>query len=309
MDRGAGGAENQQMTPAGPFVARRTTSFAWLLWSVTLALAAAPIVRYSPGESFDLIRTTGVSIGTIAVATIGALVATRATVTRPGWLLLGFGLWWSVGLATYWLVETLLGSGAVTLVTAQQLVVLADVAFIVSMGGLFGVFLVVPDGRLSPLGVLVAWILAPFLLFWIVFAFVMGGAVTDPLAYVTRPTLTSSAGVQLGDGLRVLNDVMTWAGLGVVVVFGWALVDRYRRSSGEERQQLKWLFFGSMSVTGWLLLWIPQPESAILRAVQASLPGLALFSLAAGAGLALFRYRLWDVDVVIRRSCTRRCGW
>jgi signal transduction histidine kinase len=59
----------------------------------------------------------------------------------------------------------------------------------------------------------------------------------------------------------------------------------------------------------WLVLWIPDVNWTSARAVQSIAPGLALVSLAAGFGLALFKYRLWDVELVIRRSLVYGVLW
>jgi len=87
-----------------------------------------------------------------------------------------------------------------------------------------------------------------------------------------------------------------------------SLVVRYRRSRGEERQQIKWLAFVGAAALG---LFITMNALTILGAGEGSrFLDLVWFSfvlvLAAGipvaTALAIFRYRLYDVDVVISKT-------
>jgi hypothetical protein len=67
---------------------------------------------------------------------------------------------------------------------------------------------------------------------------------------------------------------------------------RLRRSTDRHRQQMKWFLF---SVVGALALWV----------VQGSVPALLFASItlpAVGIGVALLRYRLYDIDRIISRT-------
>lgn len=77
-----------------------------------------------------------------------------------------------------------------------------------------------------------------------------------------------------------------------------SLVVRFRRSHGTQRQQMKWFVYGG-TLTVLLFLareFVPgSPWTEIL-----GLPMVLLIP--AAAGIAIFRYRLYDIDVVINRS-------
>lgn len=77
------------------------------------------------------------------------------------------------------------------------------------------------------------------------------------------------------------------------------LVVRFRRSVGVERQQLKWVFYGfSVSIPLIVLGTVGTlagPETAVL-----TLPALVIIP--AAITVAVLRYRLYDVDVVISRT-------
>ena len=80
-----------------------------------------------------------------------------------------------------------------------------------------------------------------------------------------------------------------------------SLVVRFRRSGSVERQQIKWLAFAALAVPVWFLTNAP---------IEAAVPNLfqvvdaLIFSalVPVAAGVAILRYRLYDIDVVINRT-------
>jgi signal transduction histidine kinase len=85
-----------------------------------------------------------------------------------------------------------------------------------------------------------------------------------------------------------------------------ALVVRFRRSHGMEREQLKWLayagsvaFVGNIGIYVLYAIWPNDPlmYEVMLIGVMAMTTALAL-----AAGVAILRYRLYDVDLVINRT-------
>ena len=78
-----------------------------------------------------------------------------------------------------------------------------------------------------------------------------------------------------------------------------ALVVRLLRSRGIEREQLKWFVFAA-AVAGVVL-----PVSVVLWSIVPAvrvLPALALTALPIAACIAILRYRLYDIDLVISRT-------
>jgi hypothetical protein len=79
------------------------------------------------------------------------------------------------------------------------------------------------------------------------------------------------------------------------VAFG-SLVLRFRRSRGEERQQLKWFTYGAilvpLALAGDIL---PAPVGDLIYA-------LPIVCLPVAAGIAILRYRLYDIDRLINRT-------
>ena len=78
---------------------------------------------------------------------------------------------------------------------------------------------------------------------------------------------------------------------------------RFRRSSGVERQQLKWFAFAAVVLVTYFVV------SAILEAFGISegdigevVSGLAFLGIPVAVGVAILQYRLWDLDVVVKKT-------
>jgi hypothetical protein len=76
-----------------------------------------------------------------------------------------------------------------------------------------------------------------------------------------------------------------------------SLVLRFRRSQGVERQQLKWVVYAGVL----LLLTIPVGEY-LPATIGDVLFGLIIAFLPVAAGIAILRYRLYDIDRLINRT-------
>ena len=80
----------------------------------------------------------------------------------------------------------------------------------------------------------------------------------------------------------------------------------WRRSSGERRQQLKWLASGAaVSIVGLVLAVVFSSSSSSVSTVAQWIGTIAWFGLAAlpvSIGVAILRYRLYDIDRIISRT-------
>jgi hypothetical protein len=109
----------------------------------------------------------------------------------------------------------------------------------------------------------------------------------------------------VGIDVRAWTEVVELTGwtLGLlsIVLGAWSLVLRYRRSRGDERLQLRWVVSSAVLFGGACLV------SAVL--FQTRFTGLgqafvftAFLTIPVAAGIAILRYRLYDIDVVINRT-------
>src|SRR5207247_2433540 len=78
-----------------------------------------------------------------------------------------------------------------------------------------------------------------------------------------------------------------------------SLVVRFRHSHGEERQQLKWVAVaGAVAIAGWII-------GAALDSLFSEggiLVSISLMAFPIAVGIAVLKYRLYDIDVVINRT-------
>jgi hypothetical protein len=87
-----------------------------------------------------------------------------------------------------------------------------------------------------------------------------------------------------------------------IVLCAVALLVSFRRASGIEREQIKWLFYAS---TLFAVIYVPtfvgntysQAES-----IWNFLLWIGMLAFPAAIAIAILRYRLWDIDIIIRRT-------
>jgi hypothetical protein len=109
----------------------------------------------------------------------------------------------------------------------------------------------------------------------------------------------------VGEVLRPVNaiaQVVATALLGVAVV---SMVLRLRRASGVQRQQLKWLAYAAALLASYYLLAFLYTRGTIRSVpplIDTAVSGLGLVVVPAAIGVAVLRYRLYDIDRLINRT-------
>ncbi len=121
-------------------------------------------------------------------------------------------------------------------------------------------------------------------------------------ASIDNPTNVVSS--SLAENVWVLG--MVFLATGVV-----GLAIRFRRATGEERQQLRWFVFAVGASIGTLVAFMllyfaigaPEPEPTWFLVGVTVVPALGIgVGVPVACGVAVLRYRLWDLDVVIRKT-------
>jgi hypothetical protein len=92
------------------------------------------------------------------------------------------------------------------------------------------------------------------------------------------------------------------------IVGGGSFIFRYRRAGLSQRQQIKWLLFPFIGVVLLISVWA-MAGSLLPRSIYPSVANflgiiaqLIILSLPLSVGLAVLRYRLWDIDLIINRT-------
>ena len=287
----------------------------WTAFAATLATAAAALAAH-------LLSPRGPDAGAavvlawLAYAVVGVVISTRRPGDRIGALLLVMGLTSTLLALTDQLTGGLEGDVASTSLighvpAAAWAVPLLLNLWVVTFTLLAVLLLVFPTGRsLSP-----RW--RPIV--WIAFAMIPVGLVTAGTsrtvarAYDLFPLLPAVFGAHVGEALREAGQgIFGVFQLVLLVVSAVSLVVRYRRATGAERAQLKWLayaalLFAIVFVGTAVLFFSPlralDPNAMIPPAMFGGIPFiLALTAIPAAVGIAVLRYRLYDIDLVINRT-------
>jgi hypothetical protein len=81
-----------------------------------------------------------------------------------------------------------------------------------------------------------------------------------------------------------------------------AMVIRFRRSRGVERQQLKWFALFAAFAGAGIAVGVVVPQDGTVTEWAFLLAFVSLAALPVATGLAIVRHRLYDIDVVINRT-------
>ena len=287
----------------------RTVAFAsWVVCVVAtlaaLVFLAMGIGRTTPGDDFVLGGWGGLAFAFAALAfgTVGALVANRIPDNRVGWLFCVIGVAVAVGDLCYQYADQVLFGSAQGL-PAGEVAAWSQNLMIPPCFGLIAVALMLfPDGRLPSSRWLPAVLLAMTGSGIVVIEYaIRPGPLDDPFASVTNPV-----GIA---GTFGLFDVLSGAGWPLMglscVAAATAMRSRLARAHGLERQQLKWVAFAG-AIAGLMIVvdivsffWLAENELNALKVVAL---GVAFSVIPVAAGVAILRYRLYDIDVVINRA-------
>lgn len=278
----------------------RLRAVAWLLWTTSMVFSGVAFMFIlatfsveTPNRGFGF--RGWVPLVAVLWATVGARIAARQPLNRVGWLILGCGWLWSVnGMFEEYS----------TFAYHPQEIGLPFVEPMVWFDGLVGTMvaglsalalLVVPNGKVPSR----RWVVVAIAAIVVTIVAVLIEAVL-PRRLVPFP-FQNPFGIEW---LRqyeslfppVLRAIDVARGLAVLLPTV-ALLSRLRSSTGDQRQQLKWVALPAVfaSITVFLYAFIDHP-----LVEYAQIAGLILVPL--GFGIAMRRYRMYDIDRLLNRT-------
>jgi len=256
-------------------------------------------------DAGDLVFGVLIGMGAVLYVSMGLLIAVRAR-NVIGWFLTAVGVWYgllvfgnayaAVGIVTY----------PGSLPAPEEVSAALSLSWVFALVTLTLLLLLFPDGRPpSPRWRPVLWLTA-------------GGAVASYVLFLLKPAQVEPVvGISFSNPLAVerLSGVVgpalvvaAWATvIGVVGCFV-ALILRYRHGEPELRQQIKWLGLVAAAgascivISGASLVACGCDESSIAVVSFTALIFIILLGVPGAIAIALFRYRLYDLDLVVSKA-------
>jgi signal transduction histidine kinase len=277
------------------------------LWCLGVVLLAAVIwLTALNGLDEDPFVSFVAPLMTLGYLTVGSLIASRHRHSPIGWLFLTTALALiAAGFADNYVGAALTRGGWPA---TRWLAWANNYLFVVAFAAIPMTLLLFPDGRLpSRRWRPVAWAMGTFPVIGMIGYTVVPGLVGGDSGKFQNPT-----GIEGAETLSsALLTVSAFGSILAALACVLALVLRFRRARGEERQQLRWLasaaglcgfFLVLMFVAG--IVWVGQDGEDNVVANAAFV--LLVLSMGVGipvaSGIAILKYRLYELDIVIKKA-------
>jgi hypothetical protein len=239
----------------------------------------------------------------LAYPTVGAIVASRRPKNLVGWILCAIGLLFGVEAFAESYPYYALAAGSDSLPGGVYMAWFS--AESLWLPGLFlGSALLVllfPNGRLlSRSWRAVVWL-------------AVGGSAITAFAHATSPgrispyRISNPFGIERNQRsiLELLGDLGAATLLVCCVLAVISIFVRLQSAEGEERQQIKWFAYAAAVLLSTFFLGLPL--AGVIAAIElgwaAQIPlVIGVLAIPAAVGVAMLRYRLYDIDVVINRT-------
>ncbi len=272
---------------------------AWLAWSVCLlcmtVLAVIWVLLLLSGPSEGSVSTWGTEYNNyfifpvviLAFALVGALVASRLPTNPIGWICLVIGLTAILGGAA--------GEYEVYALPGGEYAAWLENWLWIPAVGLMGTFtiLLFPNGRMpSRHWQAVAWLSG------VVLVLASLSEAFSPGKLAEAPDVTNPFGIESARGALELVKTGSFLLLPLCFVLSaFSIVLRFRRSTGEERQQLKWFAAAAVLLGACFPFGFFVPSRVVQDLVTLLFAGLPI-----AIGIAVLRHRLYDIDIIINRA-------
>jgi hypothetical protein len=275
---------------------------AWSIWAVSVAATATGIVYTSLYPLPKAVVSQGgspadkvvVLVYIASAATMGALLAWKRPGNPIGWLLSAAGLAYALGALSTLVLHFRGTQGAIDWLGWIWLFGIGLIVFVVLLfptGAL-------PSRRWRP----VAWAAGAGLAGW-----VLGNAFAPTLFNGSSPNERNPVG--LAGAAGTIFKGMVPISVLLIVASGLAAIAsvafRYRRAGTAERAQLKWLVYAGGVIVVCLLAGVPLEKVLGPGAsdnIQNAMTSGVVALVPVAIGVAVLRYRLYDIDRIISRT-------
>jgi hypothetical protein len=271
---------------------------AWSVWALIVPTSMLTLLFASLNEpASSLWDKALLPVLILAFSTVGALVASYRPENAIGWLFLSGAFVWIVG-------ELTLEYGVYALITDPGALP-AGVwaawfgAWARGIGWFFLVsflLLLFPTGRLpSPRWRPVLWGTAGCVVLFTLASWLSPETNDLRLTSVRNPFGLES------EILGLLYELFNFTFPLLIVASGAAVIVRFRRSRGDERQQLKWFAYAVGIMIVVFVIWFSLALTGLVPP-SSLMYELPLIGIPVATGIAILKYRLYDIDVIVNRT-------
>jgi hypothetical protein len=283
-------------------MSRRTSAWlAWSLWALSIALTVLSIwlLVLSLSQPGVLIFVHWIEAIVLAVgfSTVGALVAPRHSQNPMGWIFCAVGLLYAAVhfVAEYAIYALLAAPGSLP---AGEAAAWVFSWLFVPQIGLTGLLaLLFPDGRVQS----IRWR-------WFAWLIVLATPASMVMAALSPGEIIGLKPIHnpLGiEGLPYLYELVQALMLTLLLVAATSQLVRLRRARGVEQQQIKWFAYAAVvASSGSILTYVvPVAIGAPWLELVSYVPFVVgVVSVPISMGIAILRYRLYNIDVLINRT-------
>src|SRR5215204_1196466 len=283
---------------------RTAAWLAWSLWVLSIALTAlallllALILSHPHTHTFD--DWLGSTLNAVFYSSVGAIVASRRPENLVGWLLCLWALSESIShFSAQYAIYALLARPD-SLPAGEAFAWVSSWLVFIIIGFSVLSILLFPTGR--PPSRRWRWVT------WLTVAFIFVGAISG--AFSSGPVeglgpIRNPLGIE--GFSNIYNSILlNMAALVLVVAAALSVFVRLHRATGIERQQIKWFAYATAAAVMGLVpaeiipdvievpLWFERIGHAIFLLLIPTIP--------ISMGIAILRYRLYDIDIIINRT-------
>jgi uncharacterized membrane protein YhdT len=284
---------------------RAATHLAWALCALSLALTALSllllVLNLSHPNTHIYAPWLDNTVTTVFFSTMGALVASRRPENPVGWLLCLYGLVITIShFSAQYAIYALLAQPN-SLPAGEALVWIVSWILPPIIGLQVFSILLFPNGRLPsrrwrPL----AWLTVAFILVGVISSAFSPGALMGVLGPIENPLgIEGFSNVYYKAVLYIMSTVL-------LVAVALSVFMRLRRAVGVERQQIKWFAYAAAAwvSASTLAYGIPGVIETPLwfERVGFALNIVFILAIPIAIGIAILRYRLYDIDIIINRT-------
>jgi hypothetical protein len=278
---------------------RTASLLAWSASALSLALTAITVllivllIRSDTAIYYYWLETSMVALG---YSTVGAIVASRLPKSPIGWLFCAIGLIFGVSHFSAEYAAYALLAPSRSLPAGEAFAWLTSWVWVFGLGLIVYLDLLFPNGRLP--GARWRWFA------WFTAIVLLPAAILGALSpgLILSSTLQNPLGVE---GLPNVSRAIEAFMYGLIVVGASSMLARLRHAGRIERQQIEWFAYATaVAISGVILKNTVYPAVGLTWVwwVGLVLTTVGVVSSPVAMGIAIFRYRLYQIDLIINRT-------